>query len=432
MKTGRTLLAALVLAGTISVAACGDGGGDEVEAGGGGGDDRFDLTIGNIVPLTGVLRDFGPAGQKAATVALQQIQQGIQEAGVEQTVELKNEDERTDANAAEAAARKLVDGGAACIAGAWAAPDTTAVSQSVTTREKILQISPASTSSQITTLDDDGYLNRTAPPDSLQGPALANVMETELGGASGKIVNIGARNDPYGTSLAGFFEKAWTGKGGKIGQKVIYDPKQPSYNSEALKIGSGNPDAWVIVDFPDTYQKLGPALVRTGAWDPKKTFITDGLASSTLPEEVGAAATEGLRGTAPGTPQKGARQVLAFDRLYRAAPPKNVGRQTFDAQNFDAVILCYLAAVAAGEADGEAMKNELRDVAGPPGRKYTWQQLPALIKDLNDGKDVDYEGASGSLDLDENGDPTSGVYEILEFQNGMLTRVRQAPIEQGT
>jgi hypothetical protein len=213
---------------------------------------------------------------------------------------------------------------------------------------------------------------------------------------------------------------------------VIYDPKQPSYNSEALKIGSGNPDAWVIVDFPDTYQKLGPALVRTGAWDPKETFITDGLASSTLPEEVGAAATEGLRGTAPGTPQKGARQVLAFDRLYRAAPPKNVGRQTFDAQNFDAVILCYLAAVAAGEADGEAMKNELRDVAGPPGRKYTWQQLPALIKDLNDGKDVDYEGASGSLDLDENGDPTSGVYEILEFQNGMLTRVRQAPIEQGT
>jgi hypothetical protein len=212
---------------------------------------------------------------------------------------------------------------------------------------------------------------------------------------------------------------------------VIYDPKQPSYNSEAQKIASGNPDAWVIVDFPETYQKVGPALVRTGKWDPKKTFITDGLASSSLPKDVGAAATEGLRGSAPGTPQKGASQTTAFGKLYTSSAPKSVQRQTFDGQNFDAVLLCYLAAAAAGKADGAAMKDKLKDVSGPPGTKYTWQQLPQAIKDLKDGKDIDYEGVVGPINLDDNGDPTQGVYDILQFKNGKLTPIRQVPISKG-
>jgi ABC-type branched-subunit amino acid transport system substrate-binding protein len=424
IKTGPTMTAAVLLAATVGLAACGGGGSSK-------GSGKFDLTIGDIVPLTGDLSDFGPPGEKAAKMADRQITQAIQQAGVQQTVKLQNEDEQTDPAAAVAAARKLSDAGASCIAGAWASTDSIPVSRSVTTRDKIVQISPASTSSDLTTLSDGGYLNRTAPPDSLQGPALANAMDKELGGATGKTVNIGARNDSYGTGLSGSFAKAWTAKGGKIGQKVIYDPKQPSYNSEAQKIASGNPDAWVIIDFPETFQKVGPALVRTGKWDPKKTFITDGLASGSLPKNVGAAATEGLRGSAPGTPQKGGT-TAAFDKLYTSTAPKSVKRQTFDSQNFDAVVLCYLAAVAAGKADGAAMKDKLQGVSGPPGTKYTWQQLPQAIKDLKDGKDIDYEGASGSINLDGNGDPTSGVYDILQFKNGKLTPIRQVPIGKAT
>jgi ABC-type branched-subunit amino acid transport system substrate-binding protein len=422
-KFAPVLVAAAVLAATAGIAACGSDNG-------GGGDAKFDLTIGDIVPLTGDLSDFGPPGEKAAKLAVQQINAAIKADGLDETVKLQNEDEQTDPAAAVAAARKLSDGGASCIAGAWASSDTIPVSRSVTSRDKIVQISPASTSAEITSLSDDGYLNRTAPPDSLQGPALAEAIDKELGGASGKTINIGARNDAYGTGLAGFFEKAWKAKGGKIGQKVIYDPKQPSYNSEAQKIASGNPDGWVIIDFPETYQKVGPALVRTGKWDPKKSFFTDGLASSSLPKNVGSAATEGMRGSAPGTPQKGATQG-AFGKAYEAFAPKNVKRQTFDSQNFDAVVLCYLAAVAAGKADGSAMKDELKDVSGPPGTKYTYEQLPQAVKDLKDGKDIDYDGPSGAIDLDDNGDPTAGVYDILQYKNGKLVPIRQVPITKG-
>ncbi len=422
VKTTPLLIAAVLLAGTVGIAACGDDG---------GGDAKFDLTIGDIVPLTGDLSDFGPPGRKAANLALEEINKAIQSAGVEQTVKVQHEDEQTTPDGAVAAGRKLKDAGASCIAGAWASTDSIPLSRSVTTPEKILQISPASTSTELTGLKDDGYLNRVPPTDNLQGPALAAAMDKELGGASGKTVNVGARNDSYGEGLSKFFGDAWKAKGGKIGEQVLYDPKQPSYNSEAQKIASGNPDAWVIIDFPETFQKVGPALVRTGKWTPTKSWLTDGLASGSLPKNVGTEATEGFRGTAPGTPSKGAASE-AFGKLYTSAAPKDVKRQTFDGQNFDAVILCYLSAVAAGEADGEKMKDEVKNVSGPPGDKFTWEQLPEAVKALQDGKDIDYEGAAGAIDLDDNGDPQAGVYDVLEFKNGELVPIAdQVPVKIG-
>jgi branched-chain amino acid transport system substrate-binding protein len=414
------LFAAAVLAAVVTVAACGD------NDGGGGGEAKFDLKIGDIIPLTGDLADFGPPGRKAADLAIDQIKKAIQEAGVDETVSIQHENSQTDPQASVSAARKLVDSGTQCIAGEWASADTIPVAKSVAIREKVLLISPASTSDEITGLDDDGLVNRTAPPDRFQGPAVANAIEKDLGTAQGKTVNVGARNDAYGTGLAGTFEKAWTGKGGKVGQKVIYDPKQPSYNSEAQRIVSGNPDRWLIIDFPETYNKVGPALVRTGKWDPKRTWGTDGLASSSLPQTAGRDATEGFRGSAPGAPEKNPEPAEAFDRLYTRAPGPD--RQTFDAQNFDAVILCYLSAVAAGEADGQKMADNVRDISAPPGTSYSWEQLPEAIKALQDGDDIDYVGASGGIDMNDDGDATSGVYDLYRYRNGEIQIYSELPI----
>jgi hypothetical protein len=195
---------------------------------------------------------------------------------------------------------------------------------------------------------------------------------------------------------------------------VIYDPEQPSYNSEAEQIASGDPDAWVIIDFAETYIKVGPALVRTGSWDRKKTFVSDGLISGTLPTSAGDEATEGLRGTAPGSPKKG-EAPEAFDLLYEQSNPKNIERVAFDAQNFDAVILCYLAAVAAGSTDGADMAAEVRAISRPPGDVFTFNQLPGAIEALQSGDDIDYDGASGAIDMDEAGDATAGVYDTFLF-----------------
>jgi len=417
----------LVLA--LGLAACG---GDDDNGDGGGGDANVDLTIGDSIPLTGDLSDFGPPGQKASDLAVSVITQAIQQAGVGGSVKVVHEDNETSPQAAVQAARKLVDSdGASCITGAWASSDTIPTAQSVSIPDGVLQISPASTSDEITDLDDDGLVNRTSPPDSFQGPTLANTVDAALGGASGKTVNIGARNDSYGTGLAGTFGDAWKDLGGSVGQQVIYDPEQPSYDSEAGQITSGNPDAIVIIDFPETFAKVGPALQRTGNWDPAKGWFTDGLASGDVPESVDAQVITGMRGTAPGSPDKGEAST-AFDDLYTSSDPKDVDRQVFDTQNFDATILCYLAAVAAGSTDGEDMADKLVDVSAPPGTPYTWEQLPEAIKALQNGDDIDYQGASGAIDMDDAGDATAGVYDIYTFKGATLTidQIGETPVAQ--
>jgi ABC-type branched-subunit amino acid transport system substrate-binding protein len=417
------LAAGLLL--VLGVAACG---GDDDEDGGGGGEASLDLTIGDSIPLTGDLSDFGPPGEKASDIAVAQINAAIQEAGVDHSVNVVHEDNETNPQAAVQAARKMVDSdGATCITGAWASADTIPTAQSVSIPDGILQISPASTSDEITGLDDNGLINRTSPPDSFQGPTLAEAMSQALGGASGKTVNIGARNDSYGTGLAETFSTAWEGLGGAIGQSVIYDPEQPSYNSEAQQITSGNPAAIVLIDFPETFVKVGPALQRTGNFDPAIAWGTDGLASSDLAADVGPDLLEGMRGTAPGAPEK-LEPAAAFGQLYEGSDPKDVERQTFDAQQFDATILCYLAAVAAGSTDGQDMADQLVDITAPPGEQLTWQQLPDLINALQNGDDVDYEGASGSVDMNDDGDATAEVYDLYRFRGGELDIYSELPV----
>lgn len=417
------VLGCLAAGFTLGFSACGGG-----DGGGGGGGDRLDLTVGDLVPLTGDLSDFGPPGQKAAMLAKQQIDQAIKETGADHSVRVVNQDTETDPQASVQAARRVLAEGATCIAGAWASADTIPTAQSVSMREGILQISPASTSDEITKLGDpDGLINRTAPPDSFQGPTAANFIEREIGSAQGKTVNVGARNDAYGTGLADTFSAAWRDKGGRIGERVIYDPKQASYDSEAQRLASGNPDAYFIVDFPETYAKFGPALVRTGDWDPNKTFVTDGLISSQLADDAGAEAVNGMRGTAPGSPD-GGRAAREFDTLFTDFRPTNIERQTFDAQNFDATTLCYLSAVAAGSTDGESMAEQVRRVSSPPGERFTFLNLAGAISALQDGADIDYDGASGPIDMDENGDATAGVYDTFHFENGEPKPVGEVPI----
>jgi ABC-type branched-subunit amino acid transport system substrate-binding protein len=424
LKQWRFLAAGVVLALALGLAACGD---DDDDGGDGGGETSLDLVIGDSVPLTGDLSPFGPPGQKAADMAVAEINSAIQQAGVDHTVSVVHEDNETSPQAAVQAARKLVESdGASCLAGAWASADSLPTAQSVTIPEGVLQISPASTSTELTPVEDDGLLNRVPPADNLQGPVLAQTISEELGGAQGKTINIGARNDAYGEAFTDAVTAGFEELGGSVGQSVLYDPEQPSYNSEAQQIVSGNPDGIVIIDFPETFEKVGPALQRTGQWDQNKTYITDGLASGDLVEALDPL-MEGIRGTAPGTPEAGASSQ-AFDQLYTQSEPRNVDRNTFDAQNFDAVILCYLAAVAAGSTDGQEMADQLRAITGPGGTKYTWQQLPDAINALQNGDDIDFVGAAGEIDLDDNGDPTKGVYDVYRIENADFSPIRQVDV----
>jgi ABC-type branched-subunit amino acid transport system substrate-binding protein len=283
------------------------------------------------------------------------------------------------------------------------------------------------TGDDVEELSDHDLIDSTALPVSLEGDALAKAIERSLGGAEGRTVNVAASTDPSADTISQDFTQAWHDDGGTVGGQIALASPPPS--SQASQITGNAPDAVLLVDDPTGFAQLLPALESSPGWDPAVAWGSDQLVSPGLPEEVGSGAIEGMHAVAPGSPS-GNQATSAFVEDFKSASPRKVEPAPFAAQEFDATVLCYLAAVAAGSTDGQKMADELIDITAPGGPEYSWQQLPEAIKALEDGQDINYTGASGPLDMDVHGNPTNGVYDIYEYSSGELELVGQVPVEK--
>jgi branched-chain amino acid transport system substrate-binding protein len=431
MRGSRKLLAiaGAVTALSLGAAACGD---DDDDDGGGGEDTSsasFELKLGALIPQTGDLSIFAPAGEKAANLAVEQAQAALSDAGADITVaDIEIGDTETKPQASTQAANQLISDGASCLVGAWASADTIPVGQSVASSQQVPLISPASTSPEITDLPDDGFVFRTAPSDALQGQVLADAVAEEFGADA--TISVAARNDAYGEGIATQFSNAFEDGGGTVNGPVLYDPEASSYDSEAADIVAGGPDGFVIIDFEDPYGKVGAALVRTGDFDSTKMFTADGLAFDEIPDTIPSDALDGAKGTRPATPE-GSTAAENFAMLYEESDQKPKERMTFDAQNFDAVTLCVLAAVAAGSDQGADIQSKIQEVATAPGTEFDYTQMADAITALQSGEDIDFSGVSGPLDLDDNGDPTVATYDVFNYDKGKLVVDSQVEKESG-
>jgi branched-chain amino acid transport system substrate-binding protein len=71
-------------------------------------------------------------------------------------------------------------------------------------------------------------------------------------------------------------------------------------------------------------------------------------------------------------------------------------------------------------ADNKAISAAVLEIAGTPGQKVTrFAEGKAALKA---GQKINYEGASGPLDFDANGDAIS-VFGVNKFHNGALERL---------
>ena len=400
----------MMLALTLGLAACGGGGN-------GPGPVSLDLVIGNVLPLGGSSNPLGQSGRKASKLALEQINQAVRDSGSDHHIRIVNENQGSDTDTAVASAKKLVnDGGAQCLTGPWSSKAVAQSAQDITIPAKVLQISPVAAGDDVAELNDHDLVDSTALPVSTEGDALAEAIQRDLGGIKGHTVNVATSADPSASTVSQDFTEAWQdGKGTVGGPTMLASPPL----SEASQITANSPDAVLLVDDPSGFVQLAPALSGSELWNPATAWGNDQLVSPAIPAQVGPDTVEGMRALAPGMPT-GSEATAAFVEQFTSAAPQKVTIAPFAAQEFDATVLCYLAAVAAGSTDGQKMADELIDITAPGGTEYSWRQLPEAIKALEDGQDINYTGASGPLDMDVHGDPTNGVFDIYQYRSGNL------------
>ena len=222
------------------------------------------LVVGTLLPLTGSLAFLGPPMIAGAMLAIGDINAAGGVVGQPvQLIETDSGDTSTDT--ANVSVDRLIQGGVNVILGAASSGVSKTVIDKIT-GAGVMQISPANTSDEFTTYNDNDLYFRTAPPDLLQARALADLILDD-GNAS---VSIIALNDPYGTGLAANLRENLIGSGlaeDQVPEPIIYDPAVTSYRTEVTEMADFNPAAIVVIGFDESSkiieemnaQGIGPA-----------------------------------------------------------------------------------------------------------------------------------------------------------------------------
>ncbi len=378
------------------------------------------LKIGALMPFTGALSDFGPPFFDAAQLAVDEINAA---GGVNgQPVELIQGDDGTAPQQAVEEARRLVEiEGVSAIIGPASSGDTLQVIESVT-GGSILHIGYSATSNALTAVDDGDFYFRTTIADSAQGVVMAQVAQ-ELGYESACTMYI---NNAYGQGLSAVFAEAFTGLGGTVTAEVPHENEQPTFSSEITTCTDGSPDVLVAISYPESMSVYLREAIEADAVE--NFLFSDGGRSPDLFAELGWSSFEGFRGTSAGAPETEAG--ASFDAAYEAAFG-SLPSLPYLREIYDAIYLIALAAEAADSVDPAAMRDVLRDVANPEGEIVGpgTEGFAAAVQLLADGTDIDYEGAAGSQNLDENGDNLTGTIVIWAIQGEEVVVVESRDVD---
>ena len=93
------------------------------------------------------------------------------------------------------------------------------------------------------------------------------------------------------------------------------------------------------------------------------------------------------------------------------------------------MMITALAAAIAGTDEPVAIAKEINGVTKAGERCTSFAAFLTLVKEH---KNIDYDGASGSLEFADPGEPSSGTYVISEIQvDGTLTAIRSETVVSG-
>ncbi|MBG6191599.1 branched-chain amino acid transport system substrate-binding protein [Arthrobacter sp. CAN_A212] len=355
------------------------------------------LTLGTLLPTTGALAFLGPPEIAGTNLAVQEINEAGGVLGQDVEIIHRDSGDTTTDIATQSVTDLLSQDVSAIIGAASSGVSRTVINQ--ITGAGVIQISPANTAPDFTDWDDNGLYWRTAPSDVLQGRVLGNYI-MECGAQTVGMVTL---NDAYGTGLQGFVSEAVEGAGGQVVANEMFNEGDSQFSSQVDAVVAAEPDAIVVISF-DQATSIVPLLTAQGV-DPSTLFLVDGNTAD-YSEDLDPGTMEGAQGTIPG-PFTGDDFQEALLEIDPALTSWSYAGESYDAANVVA-----LAAEAAGSTDGEAIAAELQGVTGEGEKCY---DFAACVTLLRDGEDIDYDGISGPITFDENGDPTEAFIGIYAF-----------------
>lgn len=339
------------------------------------------IKLGFIAPLTGDVSTLGTVARAAAELAVEEVNAA---GGVNgRKIEMVYEDGKCNPSAATNAANKLMNvDKVVAINGGFCSSETAAFAPTAM-QNKVVLISPVSSAPNLSATGK--YFFRTYPSDAFQGRFAAEHAYNKL---NVRKVAIIYHVSDWGTGLKDKFTERFQELGGQIILVEGQPQESRDYRTALTKIKAANPDLVWMPLYTDgaivamkQYKELNiqaPVYGGDAFADPKFQKEASGKAGSIIYSEVVTPTNEEFK-----------RKLLA----------KVGGEQVGvgSPQAYDNVKILAAALTKAG-TDPDALASAIREMR--------------------------YQGVSGEITFDQNGDLTNANYVVKKIENGTATEVK--------
>lgn len=324
------------------------------------------IKIGVMMPLSGDAASYGVSVKKAVELAANDLGN--------KNIQLVFEDTKCDGKESVNAINKLISFDKVVAVIGELCSGATLPAAPIASENKVVLISPASTSPKIT--DAGEYVFRTVPSDALQGAFGAKLVYD----SGYRRLAILYSNEEYGVGFTKVLTENFEKLKGKVVASEAVERKSVDLRAQLTKIKAANADAiYIISNSPDSAVAALKQIKELGI--DARIYGSEGLMSQDIVNDAGGSA-EGLTVTSVSSGSPGF--ISRHKEYYNEEPGP------FAAQGYDAFMALGFA-VKDGAKTGTEIKQKLEKIK--------------------------FEGASGLIEFDKNGD-VSGNYDVLEVKNG--------------
>ena len=325
------------------------------------------IVVGFMGPMSGDAASYGLSILKGAQLAVNELDL--------KNVKLVVEDSKCDPKEAVSAINKLISVNKVQVIVGEVCSGATLATAPIAAQNKVVMVSAASTSPKITPAGD--YIFRTVPSDAHQAAFGAELLYQR----GHKKLAVLYSNEEYGVGFNEVLKRIFPLLGGEVVASEPFERGDVDLRTQLTKVKSSGADAvYIISNSPDSAAAALKQIKEMGL--KVKIFGSEGLKSQAVLEGAkGAAEKMILTSVTSGN--------IGFMTKYKAMYHEEPG--PFAAQAYDAFKATGLA-IKEGAKTGEEIKNKFAS--------------------------VQFNGASGNVAFDANGDLAIASYEVYIVENG--------------
>ncbi len=327
-------------------------------------------------------------------------------------------DDQNDGRVGVDAARSLVDiDQVELLIGTVSSGISIPILTSVTAPAGVMQMSCCSSSTRLTEIAASGEARglwfRTFATADVQA-AVAAMLAQDAGIES---ITVVYKNDDWGQDIGRMAAAAFESVGIEVHASIALNDAQPSYRAEATQALRDQPDALYLALYPT--EGISFAREWIGLGGTTTMIAANSLRSDDFRTAVGLENLDAFTGTDTASPRVPSAE--AFVDAYTAhfgTAPSGPGL----ANSFDATAIALLAYHAAGrDATGVDIAAEVPRVTDPEG-----EAIPATVDGfrqamdiLSSGGTVSYQGATGAVTFDANGNVSAPAVSWVFDEDGV-------------